>query len=84
MDDTTRKAPRRARVDGRPAYEPPRVLVYSEEELLQQFGPARACASFNPFGGVGGRGGLGDDGGMADMTAGLRGLFGPGGLLGGD
>ena len=27
----------------RPPYEPPRIEVYSWEELLMEFGPAQAC-----------------------------------------
>lgn len=29
----------------RPCYQPPRVLLYSEEELLERLGPAKACVS---------------------------------------
>ncbi|HIE52226.1 MAG TPA: hypothetical protein EYP85_10745 [Armatimonadetes bacterium] len=38
-----------SRDEERPPYRPPRVLLYSQDELLAQLGPVRACASFNPF-----------------------------------
>lgn len=37
----------------RPRYEPPRVLLYSEEELLERLGPAKACSSYCSFGSFG-------------------------------
>lgn len=27
-----------------PKYEPPRVVTYTEEEILEQIGPAQACS----------------------------------------
>lgn len=39
-----------AKSEERPCYQPPRVLLYSEEELLEALGPAKACSSYKPFG----------------------------------
>jgi hypothetical protein len=30
----------------RPAYQPPRIITYTSEEILEQVGPALACSSF--------------------------------------
>lgn len=35
--------------DVRPCYEPPRVILYAEDALLEALGPVKACASFFPF-----------------------------------
>jgi hypothetical protein len=29
---------------GKPNYEPPRIVTYTSEELLEQIGPAMACS----------------------------------------
>jgi hypothetical protein len=36
-----------------PKYEPPRIITYTEEEILDQIGPAQACSP-NPSGWVDG------------------------------
>jgi len=42
-------APKRDREPPKLRYQPPQVIIYQDSELLARFGPARACASFNPF-----------------------------------
>jgi len=33
----------------KPTYEAPKVVTYSEDEIMEQLGPAQTCASFAPF-----------------------------------
>ena len=35
----------------KPTYEAPKVVTYSEDEIMEQLGPAQTCASFTPLGG---------------------------------
>jgi len=28
-------------------YDPPKIVVYTEEDLLEELGPAQACSPFN-------------------------------------
>lgn len=54
MSDTTPSThPEAQRDETRPEYVPPQVVVYSAEELLEKLGPAKACASYIPFGPTG-------------------------------
>jgi hypothetical protein len=44
-DDRDRRAtPERAK----PAYEPPRIVAYDQDDLMDRIGPAVACARWDP------------------------------------
>ncbi|MDH7570428.1 MAG: hypothetical protein QHJ73_12680 [Armatimonadota bacterium] len=49
-NETVRHRPDRPQPQGQPPYTPPRVILYSEEALMERLGPAKACASFPLFG----------------------------------
>jgi hypothetical protein len=33
--------------EGREPYKPPKIIVYTEEDLLEEIGPAQTCSPFN-------------------------------------
>ncbi|MBC2717231.1 MAG: hypothetical protein HF978_18145 [Desulfobacteraceae bacterium] len=35
-----------------PIYEPPKIITYTSEEILEEIGPAHACSPFDPGCGV--------------------------------
>ncbi len=37
----------------KPKYEPPRIITYSADDILEELGPAQACS---PFSGISGEG----------------------------
>jgi hypothetical protein len=32
--------------ESKPKYQPPKIIVYSSEEILEKIGPAQACSPF--------------------------------------